>query len=101
MKPLRMFQAVAGLVFVATTARAGPPFQTDDPEPIDFRNFEFYTFGTFDGTNVEGDTIGPAVELNWEPSPTFTSTSSFPPRELFRRIIPALRQPARVLEPSG
>jgi hypothetical protein len=44
------------------TARAGPPFQTDDPEPIDFRNYEFYTFAASDGTPVETDTVGPAVE---------------------------------------
>jgi hypothetical protein len=44
---------------------AGPPFQTDDPEPIDFRHFEFYTFATSDGTPVETDTEGPALELNW------------------------------------
>src|SRR5271156_5512788 len=46
-------------------AWAGPPFQTDDPQPIDFRNFEFYTFFTSDGTAVETDTLGPALELNW------------------------------------
>lgn len=47
------------------TLFAGPPFQTDDPEPIDYRNYEFYTFGTADGTAVEMDTSGPAVEFNW------------------------------------
>jgi hypothetical protein len=44
---------------------AGPPFQTDDPQPIDFRNYEFYTFANADGTAVEFDTSGPAVEFNW------------------------------------
>jgi hypothetical protein len=61
----KMFGALALLVSVATIARAGPPFQTDDPQPIDFRNFEFYTFGVFDGTGVEGDTMAPAAEFNW------------------------------------
>ncbi len=46
-------------------ALAGPPFQTDDPEPIDFRHYEFYTFGNVDGTPVETDTSGPAIEFNW------------------------------------
>jgi hypothetical protein len=46
-------------------AWAGPPFQTDDPEPIDYRNYEFYTFATSDGTAIETDTAGPAVEFNW------------------------------------
>ena len=54
----------AGLVCSATLW-AGPPFQTDDPEPVDFRHYEFYSFATVDGTPVETDTIGPAVEFNW------------------------------------
>ena len=48
---------------------AGPPFQTDDPEPIDYRNYEFYTFATSDGTPIETDTEGPAVEFNWGAAP--------------------------------
>ncbi len=57
--------ALALLAFVPATALAGPPFQTDDPEPIDFRNYEFYTFAASDGTPLETDTAGPAVEFNW------------------------------------
>ncbi len=44
---------------------AGPPFQTDDPEPVDFHHYEFYVFGNADGTGVEMDTVGPAAEFNW------------------------------------
>jgi hypothetical protein len=61
----RMFMSLAMLFSVSTAALAGPPFQTDDPEPIDFRNYEFYTFATSDGTPVETDMFGPAVEFNW------------------------------------
>jgi hypothetical protein len=53
------------MLFGAPATWAGPPFQTDDPEPIDYRNYEFYTFGAADGTAVEMDTVGPAVEFNW------------------------------------
>ena len=42
---------------------AGPPFQTDDPDPVDFHHYEFYVFGNADGTGVEMDTAGPAAEL--------------------------------------
>jgi len=31
-------------------AQAGPPFQTDDPTPVDLGHYEFYVFGTVDGT---------------------------------------------------
>lgn len=46
-------------------ARAGPPFQTDDPEPVPYQHFEFYTLST--GTAVRGDTQGegPAWEFNY------------------------------------
>jgi len=59
------YRLVAGLLLLSTAALAGPPFQTDDPEPIDFRHYEFYTFASSDGTPVETDTVGPAVEFNW------------------------------------
>src|SRR5665213_887398 len=49
----------------AVSVSAGPPFLTDDPEPIDFRHYEFYTFVTADGTGIETDTAGPAAEFNW------------------------------------
>ncbi len=58
-------RALAALVCVSAVALAGPPFQTDDPEPVDFKNYEFYTFAASDGTPVETDTVGPAFEFNW------------------------------------
>ncbi len=55
------------LLFLLATANlwAGPPFQTDDPEPVDFRHYEFYQFGTVSSTPVETDPTGPAFEFNW------------------------------------
>jgi hypothetical protein len=53
------------ILFASGIARAGPPFRTDDPEPIDYRNYEFYTFATSDGTGVETDPAGPAIEFNY------------------------------------
>lgn len=46
-------------------AQAGPPFQTDDPTPVDYGHYEFYIFGTADGTPVAMATSGPAFEFNW------------------------------------
>lgn len=43
----------------------GPPFQVDDPVPVDFRHYEFYIFGSADGTPAEMDYSGPAFEFNW------------------------------------
>src|SRR5271154_6194433 len=60
-----MARAAFLLLLFSVPACAGPPFQTDDPEPIDFRHFEFYTFAASDGTRIETDTEGPALEFNW------------------------------------
>lgn len=58
---------VAGLAFFMRPigAVAGPPFQTDDPEPVDLGHYEFYVFSGSDGTPIETDPIGPAFEFNW------------------------------------
>jgi hypothetical protein len=43
-------------VFVSGFAIAGPPFRTDDPEPVDYQHYEFYTLST--GSHAQGDTFG-------------------------------------------
>ena len=43
----------------------GPPYQTDDPVPVDLHHYEFYIFGSTDGTPAETDATGPAFEFNW------------------------------------
>jgi hypothetical protein len=53
------------LAALKTWAQAGPPFQTDDPTPVDLGHYEFYVFGAVDGTPVELDASGPAFEFNW------------------------------------
>jgi hypothetical protein len=55
------------LVFMmaATNLWAGPPFQTDDPDPIDYRHYEFYVLSGTAGSHIENDPYGPAFELNW------------------------------------
>ncbi|MGC2209140.1 MAG: transporter [Candidatus Korobacteraceae bacterium] len=52
-------------LLTGTTLWAGPPFQTDDPEPVDVGHFEFYQFSSLSSTPVETDPTGPAFEFNW------------------------------------
>jgi hypothetical protein len=55
-------------LFASTTAHAGPPFQTDDPDPVEFRHFEMYAFELSDGTgkNTGGTALEvPAYEVNY------------------------------------
>ena len=57
--------AAALAIMSINPATAGPPFQTDDPEPVPYQHFEFYTFSI--GTAIRGDTAGegPAWEYNY------------------------------------
>ncbi|THD58234.1 hypothetical protein [Phenylobacterium sp.] len=53
----------------AGAARAGPPFITDDPEPVDLHHWEIYAFsaGAFDSHGATGQ--GPALEVNYGAAP--------------------------------
>jgi len=67
-RTINCFAEMFLLAVVATrllSAQAGPPFQTDDPTPVDLGHYEAYIFGTVDGTPVEIDAAGPAFEFNW------------------------------------
>jgi len=65
MKGARTRFVLAVMTIASTALHAGPPFQTDDPQPIDYRNYEFYTFGASDGTALETDAVMPGFEFNW------------------------------------
>ena len=60
--------ACAGVAW-AGVASAGPPFLTDDPEPVDYQHWEIYGFSTENA--VQGDTRGilPGVEVNYGAAP--------------------------------
>ena len=54
------------LLFAAVVPRAwaqGPPYQTDDPVPVDLHHYEFYIFGGADGTPAEIDSDGAGLRV--------------------------------------
>src|ERR1039457_5567169 len=58
--------ALALVLFATVQLRAqGPPYQTDDPVPVDLHHYEFYIFGGVDGAPVVLGSTGPAFEFNW------------------------------------
>jgi hypothetical protein len=64
----RLIRLIVGVAFAAALPMLhaqGPPYQTDDPVPVDYGHYEFYIFGGADGTPVEMDSTGPAFEFNW------------------------------------
>lgn len=86
--------AAAGVLFIGMAlsnmggAYAGPPFLTDDPQPVGYHHFEFYTFFTLDKAPDGTTTDAPAFEFNYGPLPnvqlhvlapyTFLSPSAAP-----------------------
>jgi hypothetical protein len=67
------FLALSAAITIAaasTIASAGPPFRTDDPEPVDYQHWEVYAFST--ATEARPDTAGvlPGVEINYGAAPT-------------------------------
>lgn len=66
-------------------AQAGPPFQTDDPTPVDLGHYEAYVFGTVDGTPAELDPAGPAFEFNWGAIPSIQLHAILP----FGAVLPS------------
>ncbi|MEO6982541.1 MAG: hypothetical protein ABI072_05440 [Edaphobacter sp.] len=57
------------VLFGGRIAMAGPPFQTDDPDPVPFQHFEMYAFGLSSSAS-DGTTLAfPSYELNYGVAP--------------------------------
>src|ERR1700734_2938052 len=61
----RIMLCLAAIFGALSLHAQGPPYQTDDPVPVDLHHYEFYIFGGMDGTTAEIDSTGPAFEFNW------------------------------------
>ncbi len=57
------------LVFGVGIAKAGPPFVTDDPEPVDYKHGEFYIASQTSHNNAETSGTLPHLEFNYGPLP--------------------------------
>jgi hypothetical protein len=65
------------LLAVAAPAWAGPPYQTDDPEPTELGHWEFYNFVTVDGRSSDFD--GEAgLDLNYGAAKGVQLTATLP-----------------------
>jgi hypothetical protein len=65
----RLAVTAACLSTAASAALAGPPFLTDDPEPLEYKHSEAYLFSTIDKANDEKSAQLPALEFNHSPYP--------------------------------
>jgi hypothetical protein len=67
----------AVLLAVALPAWAGPPFVTDDPEPVDYKHFETYLASEGSGT-VSGRTTTNLLEVNYGVLPDLQLSFTIP-----------------------
>ena len=59
----------AAILVAAATAHAGPPYVTDDPEPVEFRHWEFYLATQHSITHDAATGTAPHVEVNYGAGP--------------------------------
>src|ERR1700734_1812978 len=58
-------------------AWAGPPYLTDDPVPVAYRNYEIYIGYEGESGNGESETSVPFAEINYAPLPNVQIAGSF------------------------
>ena len=69
--------AFASLLFLSSAAWAGPPYDTDDPEPTELHHWEIYNFVSAD--HSDGITSGQAgLDLNYGGLPGVQLTATLP-----------------------
>lgn len=56
---------IAAAIFCSSTAWAGPPFLTDDPEPVELHHWEFYGATQWAGSRHAASGTCPHVEVNY------------------------------------
>jgi len=61
---MRTATILVSLLCLAVASHAGPPFQTDDPQPVPLHHWEAYVFATRDQTRGAYTGQGPAIEIN-------------------------------------
>ncbi|MDD5171144.1 MAG: transporter [Syntrophales bacterium] len=62
---------VSCLVFIAISgvATAGPPFKTDDPEPVEYKHYEIYLASQYSNDRDQRSATLPHVEVNYGLAP--------------------------------
>ncbi|HEY6236841.1 MAG TPA: transporter [Candidatus Elarobacter sp.] len=78
-RALGAFAVCCALACTASPAMAGPPYQTDDPDPTAYRHYEIYILGTYGnepGRGVSGSL--PSAEINYGLMPNVQFSVTLP-----------------------
>jgi hypothetical protein len=60
-----LIKAVFLIIITAACIYAGPPFFTDDPQPVDFMHWEFYLSSAMQYSGNDADVTLPHIETNY------------------------------------
>jgi hypothetical protein len=74
----RCGRALAIVVLLTMPAFAGPPFRTDDPEPVDFRHFEMYLVSLGTRTADGWNGMLPGLEVDYGALPNLQLAAIIP-----------------------
>ena len=69
MKRIRILGACVALLFQPGPATAGPPFRTDDPEPVELHQWEINLFSAGTWTRDATSTAQPGIDANYGVAP--------------------------------
>jgi hypothetical protein len=61
--------AIVFLALGVIAAHAGPPFRTDDPEPVALHHWEVYVFSAMTWTKDDTGGVAPGIEVNFGAAP--------------------------------
>jgi hypothetical protein len=77
---LILFPALTCSIAIAMrgVARAGPPYLTDDPAPVEYRHYEIYIGYEAQYQIGDNETSFPFAEINYGPLPNVQIAGSFP-----------------------
>lgn len=68
---------LTGVLLISSSAWAGPPFVTDDPEPVDYKHYETYL--AYETVKTQGGTSSsPLFELNYGAMPDMQVSITLP-----------------------
>jgi hypothetical protein len=60
-----IFSSYLFVALISTSASAGPPFKTDDPQPVDFHHWEFYIASAQQFMSQQSNATLPHIEINY------------------------------------
>lgn len=72
-----LFAAASGFIFAANPAWCGPPFVTDDPEPVEYRHHEMY-LASEQTITQSGKVVTPLLEYNYGALPDLQLSITLP-----------------------